>query len=124
MSGRASDYSGHPQYGQNTPARILEARTICSQHAGVNKTIHSQQGERVREALVRLRQNARLTQRQLARKLRREHSLISRLELGERRVDVVEFFWICQACGADPARTASGLMRQFAKIQAERPAEF
>ena len=121
MSGRASDYSGHPQYVQNTSARILEATTICSQHAGVNKTIHSQQSERVREALVKLRQNARLTQRQLARKLRREHSLISRLELGERRVDVVEFFWICQACGADPARTASGLMRQFAKIQAESP---
>jgi transcriptional regulator with XRE-family HTH domain len=99
----------------------LEATTICSQHAGVNKTIHSQQSERVREALVKLRQNARLTQRQLARKLRREHSLISRLEQGERRVDVVEFFWICQACGADPARTASGLMRQFAKIQAESP---
>jgi len=87
----------------------------------VNKTIHSQQSERVREALVKLRQNAQLTQRQLARKLRREHSLISRLELGERRVDVVEFFWICQACGADPARTASSLMRQFAKMQAESP---
>ena len=79
------------------------------------------QSERVREALVKLRQNARLTQRQLAKKLRREHSLIIRLELGERRVDVVEFFWICQACGADPARAASTLMRQFAKIQSDSP---
>jgi transcriptional regulator with XRE-family HTH domain len=85
------------------------------------KTIHSQQGEHVREVLVKLREKAGLTQRQLARKLRREHSLISRLELGERRVDVVEFFWICQACGADPARTASTLMRQFAKIQSDSP---
>ena len=42
-------------------------------------------------------------------------------EVVERRVDVVEFFWIRQACGADPARTASSLMRQFAKIQAESP---
>lgn len=75
----------------------------------------------MREALVKLRENAGLTQRQLARKLRREHSLISRLELGERRVDIVEFFWICQACGTDPAKTASRLMRQFAKIQGQSP---
>jgi hypothetical protein len=34
-------------------------------------------------------------------------------------VDVVEFFWICQACGADPAQTASSLMRQFAKIRSQ-----
>ena len=94
---------------------------MCSQDAGMIKTIHSQQGEHVREALVKLRESAGLTQRQLARKLRREHSLISRLELGERRVDVVELFWICQACGADPVRTASTLMRQFAKIQSDSP---
>lgn len=86
------------------------------------KTIHSRQGAHVRDALVKLRENAGLTQRQLAQKLRREHSLISRLELGERRVDVVEFYWICQACGADPAKTASTLMRQFARIQVETPA--
>jgi predicted transcriptional regulator len=114
---------GHPRFDQNTPARILDATTICSKNAGVHKTIHSKQSERVREALVKLRQNACLTQRQLARKLRREHSLISRLELGERRVDVVEFFWICQACGADPARTATTLMRQFAKIQGRKPSQ-
>jgi transcriptional regulator with XRE-family HTH domain len=101
----------------------LDATTICSKNAGVHKTIHSKQSERVREALVKLRQNACLTQRQLARKLRREHSLISRLELGERRVDVVEFFWICQACGADPARTATTLMREFAKIQGRKPSQ-
>jgi len=59
----------------------------------------------------------------LQKNVRCAHSLISRLELGERRVDVVEFFWICQACGADPARTASSLMRQFAKIQAESPGD-
>lgn len=75
----------------------------------------------MRKVLVKLREDAGLTQRQLARRLRREHSLISRLELGERRVDVVEFFWICQACGAHPATTASSLMRQFAKIQADGP---
>ena len=86
----------------------------------MKKAIHTKHSQVLRQALVQLRQQAGLTQRQLAQRLRRERSLVGRLELGERRVDVVEFFWICQACGADPARTASSLMRQFAKIQAER----
>jgi len=99
----------------------LESTLTCSQPAGRLKTIHSQQGQHVRETLLKLRQNARLNQRQLARKLGREHSLVSRPQLGERRVDIVEFFWICRACGADPARTASRLMRQLAQIGAEPP---
>jgi len=53
-------------------------------HSGVNKTIHSQQSERVREALVKLRQNAGLAQRQLARKLRREHSLSAHVTFFQR----------------------------------------
>ena len=80
----APGHFSRPRCDQNTPARILEARTICSQHAGVNKTIHSQQSERVREALVKLRQNARLTQRQLAKKLRREHSLSAHVTFFQR----------------------------------------
>ena len=94
----------------------MEARLFCSQYAGVNKTIYTQQSQCVREALVKMRQKAGLTQRQLARKLGREHSLVSRLELGERRVDVAEFYWICRACGADPSRAANVLMREFAAM--------
>lgn len=87
----------------------------------MNKTIYSRQSERVCETLVALRRLARLTQRQLAKKLHREHSLIARLEQGERRVDVVEFFWLCEACGADPAKQSAKLMRQFKNIQHESP---
>jgi len=87
----------------------------------MNKTIYSQQSERLCRILVDLRQQAGLTQRQLAKKLRREHSLIARLEQGERRVDLVEFFWLCLACRADASREASKLMRLFKKIQSESP---
>ena len=54
------------------------------------------------EAVVRLRQDAGLTQRQLAEKLGREQSFVGRIETGQRRIDVVEFVWICRALGADP----------------------
>ena len=79
----------------------------------MNKTIYSRQGQCLRETITALRRQAGLTQRQLAAKLRREHNLIGRLELGERRLDVVEFYCLCKACGADPAE----LMRRLAKIE-------
>lgn len=59
-----------------------------------------------------------MTQRDLAKKLKREHSFVSRMELGDRRLDVVEFFWVCQGCREDPVRVAAELMREFKKIEA------
>ena len=101
------------------PARNLEASKYRPQHASMNKTIYSRQSECVREMLVGLRTKARLTQRQLAGKLDRERSLVGRLELGERRLDLVEFFWFCCACEADPAKEAARLMRQLGALQSE-----
>jgi transcriptional regulator with XRE-family HTH domain len=85
----------------------------------MNKSIYSRQSECVRKMLVALRTKARLTQRQLAAKLDRERSLVGRLELGERRLDMVEFFWFCRACQADPAKEAGRLMRQLGELQSE-----
>jgi len=66
---------------------------------------------------VSLREKAGLTQRQLAEKLRRERSLVGRLELGERRLDVVEFYWVCKACDTDPAAAARKLMQELEEIE-------
>ena len=85
----------------------------------MDKTIHSRQGECVRRKLLSLRAKAGLTQRQLAAKLGRERSLVGRLELGERRLDMVEFFWLCRACGADPVKESASLMRQLGSFQPE-----
>jgi len=82
----------------------------------MNKTIFSRQSECVQKWVVTARERAGLTQRQLADNLEREHSLVSRLELGERRLDVVEFFWLCKACGVDPSKEASRLMKEFGAI--------
>jgi hypothetical protein len=46
--------------------------------------------------------------------LGREHSFISKCELGERRIDIVEFYWICEACGANPESEAKKIMKAFA----------
>lgn len=63
-----------------------------------------------------MRERAGLPQRELCRMLGREHSFISKCELGERRIDVAEFYWICVACNANPESEARRLMQAFARI--------
>ena len=79
----------------------------------MKKTIFTPRHEIMCQALVAMREGAGLTQRDLARKFHREHSFISRIELGERRVDLVEFHAFCRACGVDPVSAAANLLRQF-----------
>ena len=69
-----------------------------------------------RDRLVGMRKAAQLTQRQLAAKLGREHSFVGRIELGERRLDVVEFYWVSRACGANPDEVARRLFRAFGRL--------
>jgi transcriptional regulator with XRE-family HTH domain len=49
-----------------------------------------------------MRTGAGLTQRDLARKLRMHNTMVHRSEIGDRRIDPVEFAAWCRACGADP----------------------
>ena len=74
----------------------------------------------LRETLVKIREGAGLSQRALAEKLGRERSFVSRIELGERRLDVVEFFWVCGACGQDAAELASDMMRRFSRLERQK----
>ena len=62
-------------------------------------------------AVVAMRKAAGLTQRQLAERMGREHSFVARVETGQRRVDLVEFVWICRACEADPLEETRKLVQ-------------
>lgn len=66
------------------------------------------------DALVESRKAAGLTQQQLAGRLQKPQSFVSKYEHGERRLDIAEFLDIANAVGADPCR----LIRQL--ISAER----
>jgi transcriptional regulator with XRE-family HTH domain len=46
-----------------------------------------------------------MTQRELAAKLGKPHSFVHKSEIGERRVDALEFIVICRALGRDPAKS-------------------
>lgn len=86
---------------------------ICSYNTSMKKTINSKHGKIISQRLVEIRTKAGLTQRALAKKLNREPSLVAHYELGQRRIDLAEFYWICKACGAIAHKEASDLMKAF-----------
>ena len=58
----------------------------------------------LKTALIDARRTVGLTQAEVAKRVGRPQSYVSKYERGERRLDVVEFVEICQAIGADPVR--------------------
>ena len=89
---------------------------FLSQNEGMQKSTFSSHYDIFKTKLVSMRKAAGLTQRQLAKRLKREHSFVSRIELGERRLDVVEFYWVCRACDQDPKSIYDELLKEFAKL--------
>lgn len=57
--------------------------------------------EAIRQVLRETRQTASLTQVELALKLGRGQSYVSKVERGEQYVDLVEFLDWCEACQAE-----------------------
>ena len=82
----------------------------------MKKSTHTEEYKAVLVQLVKMRKEAGLTQRQLAEKLEREHSFVWRIEKGERRLDVVEFFWVCNALEQEAAKVYSALCIAFAAV--------
>ena len=64
-----------------------------------------------RSWLVRKRRGAKLTQKQLAEKLKKPQSFVSKYEKGERRLDVIEFLEISRLLGASPQDIVDMLFR-------------
>ncbi len=56
----------------------------------MNKTIHSTKYKTVLENLYKARQEAGFTQVEVANKIKKPQSFVSKIERGERRLDVVE----------------------------------
>jgi transcriptional regulator with XRE-family HTH domain len=63
-------------------------------------------------ALVEIRTKSGVTQRELARRLERAHSYVSRNEKGDRRLDVPEFIHWCEVLGADPLDEIRRIVRR------------
>jgi transcriptional regulator with XRE-family HTH domain len=70
------------------------------------------------ETLIETRRRAGMTQAQLAEKLKRPQPFVSYIERGERRIDVIEFYAIMNALGADPNEVFESLTAQLPAVVA------
>lgn len=66
----------------------------------MRKSIHTPEYAALRAQLYKIRTDAGLSQRDLAARLKVPHSWVAKVENGERRIDLVEFCWFVEACGA------------------------
>jgi transcriptional regulator with XRE-family HTH domain len=77
----------------------------------LRKTLRSRENRTLIALLVAARGDAGLTQRDLAAVLKRPRSFVSRIEAGERRLDVVEFVEFARALKLDPVAMFSKFVR-------------
>ena len=67
--------------------------------------------ERFRKLLIAAREESGLTQVQVAGKLKKPQSYVSKIERGERRLDVIEFLELAEVFKIDPLE----FLRTFVK---------
>ena len=68
----------------------------------MTKSIHSDRYKKVVSKLIEARKKQGLTQRQLAAKVGKYITFVSKYEIFERRLDIVEFVDVCKALGLEP----------------------
>jgi transcriptional regulator with XRE-family HTH domain len=78
----------------------------------MTKSVFTTRYDQFRHLLIEARKDGGLTQVDLARRLSRPQSFVSKFELGERRLDVVEFLEIAEALGLDAQRFLDELAQQ------------
>ncbi len=83
----------------------------------MEKSIHSAGYVVFLKVLRKAREDAGLTQTQLAQRIGETQTFVSKCERGERRVDVVELRTFCQAFGVSLKQFVSTLERAFTKIK-------
>lgn len=79
--------------------------------ARLPKSLYSKTYSRFLEILKQARLDSGLTQFDVAKRLGRPQSFVSKCESGERRIDVAEFLAFCQAFRTDPLEVLRAVSR-------------
>ena len=71
----------------------------------LRKSIHHNLHSSLRGVIIKARKDLHLSQRDLAEKLGVTHSIIGKIETGDRRLDVIEFYEYTKALNLVPSET-------------------
>jgi len=74
--------------------------------------------DRARAVLLRARRRSGLSQRDLARALGKANSHVTRIERGQRRIDLIEFHAMAQVLGRDPVELFSEVAAELLRLEA------
>lgn len=77
----------------------------------MSKSVFTEQYTRFRRLLIEIRHANQLTQVQVAERLQKPQSFVSKYERGERRLDVVEFLEVAKALEVSPSELLKKLER-------------
>jgi predicted transcriptional regulator len=95
------------------PDKRKKAKTDYSELAytifGVLLSVHHSRYVALRKHLKGLRRQAGLTQIEIAGRLRQEQSYVSKIERGERYVDMLFYLDWCRACEVEPDQAIKAL---------------
>ncbi|MBW0152121.1 MAG: helix-turn-helix domain-containing protein [Phenylobacterium sp.] len=77
----------------------------------------TEQYRALREALAHARRSRGVTQTDLSRRLAKPQSYVSKLERGERRIDLIEVFEIAEALEVDPLALIASVHAQWVTLR-------
>ena len=81
----------------------------------LRKSIHHKLHKNLRDTLISARIGLGLSQRDLAERLGVTHSVVGKIETGDRRLDVIEFYEYTSELGLVPSETLFLLFHEHRK---------
>lgn len=85
------------------------------------KSLHTPAYAAFRRLLADARERKELTQAELAKRLDKPQSFVSKYESGERRLDVVEFVSVCSALGVEATALFESILRESNEYKPSYP---